>query len=266
MSDINQVEKNNLLLAKIKDKIEISKTKNRIAYSDFMQLSDLSIVKKFIKENHITNYIFFGGIENANRQCIAFYPDKLDEEIAMNAIQKEFSVIHIVLPSELEYAHGEYLSGLMKIGMVREKFGDIIVRTKESDGYAGADVICFKSIEKTILDNLPFLTRFKKASISVIEVNQIQPKVEQYDFIKIIVTSNRLDNFVAELAHCSRGIAQEYLKAGKVFINGINEYKDSKKLGVGDIITIRGKGKFIFDSILGETRSNRINILIKKYK
>ena len=85
MSDINQGEKNNLILAKIKDKIEISKTKNRITYSDFMQLSDLSIVKKFIKENHITNYIYFGGIENANRQCIIFYPDKLDEEIVMKS-------------------------------------------------------------------------------------------------------------------------------------------------------------------------------------
>ena len=257
---------NSILLSKIDDKINESKTKNRITYSDFLQLSELSMVKKYIMQNHIKYYFYFGGIENADRQCICFYPDKLDKDMAIKSIKNEMDVIHIILPNELKYTHGEYLSGLMKIGLVREKFGDIVVRTDDVDGYNGADIICFKSISKIILDNIPFLTRFKKAKISQITIDQIQPKIEQFEFIKIIVASNRLDNFVSELAHCSRTNAQEYLKLGKVFINGINEFKDSKKLSVGDTVTIRGKGKFIFDSIIGETKNNRLNILIKKYK
>jgi RNA-binding protein YlmH len=154
----------------------------------------------------------------------------------------------------------------MKAGLVREKFGDIIVRINSVDGYSGADVICFNSVSKIMMDTIPYLTRFKKSNISVIPIDLIEPKIEQFEFISIIISSNRLDNFVSELAHCSRGNAQEYLKLGKVFINGVNEFKDSKKLIEGDTITIRGKGKFIFDSIIGETKNNRLNILIKKYK
>ena len=265
MIDKNQID-NSFLISKIEDKINESKTKNRITYSDFLQLSDLSAIKKYIMQNHINNYFYYGGLENADRQCVCFYPDKIDKDMALKAMKNEIDVIHIVLPNELKYSHGEYLSGLMKIGLVREKFGDIIVRIDEVDGYNGADIICFKSISKIILDNIPYLTRFKKANISQINLDQLKPKVEQFEFIKIVISSNRLDNFVSELAHSSRANAQELLKAGRIFVNGINEFKDSKKLEEGDVITIRGKGKFIFDSIIGETRSNRLNVLIKKYK
>lgn len=260
------IDDNSLLISKIKDKIDIAKSKNKIAYTDFLQLNDLSLAQKYIVENHITNYFCYGGIENADRQIIVFYPDKLDADLAIQAIKKEICAIHIILSPEQEYLHGEYLSGIMKTGLVREKFGDIIVRTNSVDGYSGADVICFNSVSKIMMDTIPYLTRFKKSNISVIPIDLIEPKIEQFEFISIIISSNRLDNFVSELAHCSRGNAQEYLKLGKVFINGVNEFKDSKKLIEGDTITIRGKGKFIFDSIIGETKNNRLNILIKKYK
>ena len=52
---------------------------------------------------------------------------------------------------------------------------------------------------------------------------------------------------------------------GEVFINGINETKESKKLQIGDKITIRGKGKFIFESIDRTTRNDRIVVNIKRY-
>ena len=48
-----------------------------------------------------------------------------------------------------------------------------------------------------------------------------------------------------------------------MFVNLLNEdyYKD-----INDIITIRGKGKFIYDGIEKETRSGRYLINLRKYK
>lgn len=76
----------------------------------------------------------------------------------------------------------------------------------------------------------------------------------------------RLDNFVSELAKCSRTRASEIIEGGKVFINSVNEFKDSKKIELNDIITIRGKGKFIFDEIEKETKSGKFLVNIRKYK
>lgn len=56
------------------------------------------------------------------------------------------------------------------------------------------------------------------------------------------------------------------IEEGIVFINSINEFKSSKKIEINDIITIRGKGKFIFEGIEKETKSGRLLVNIKKYK
>lgn len=83
--------------------------------------------------------------------------------------------------------------------------------------------------------------------------------------MKIVVSSNRLDNFVAELAKGSRSKAEEYILSERVFINGLLELKVSKKLKVKDTITIRGKGKFIVEEFLGNNKKEREIYLIKKY-
>ena len=51
----------------------------------------------------------------------------------------------------------------------------------------------------------------------------------------------------------------------RVFINGQNETKQSKQIKINDIITIRGKGRFIIKESVGNTRSGRTVLLIEKY-
>ena len=48
-------------------------------------------------------------------------------------------------------------------------------------------------------------------------------------------------------------------------MNGQNETKLSKQIKMGDIITIRGKGRFIVKDADGTTRSGRTVLIIEKY-
>ena len=75
----------------------------------------------------------------------------------------------------------------------------------------------------------------------------------------------RLDKFVAELGKCSRNKATDLILEGRVFINSENEFKPSKPIKEKDIITIRGKGKFIFDSIERTTKNGKFIVKIQKY-
>ena len=79
------------------------------------------------------------------------------------------------------------------------------------------------------------------------------------------MASLRLDNFVSELARCSRTRAEELIVEQRVFLNSVLAEKTAKKVEAGDIIAIRGKGKFIFDSIERETRNDRLVLKMKKY-
>jgi RNA-binding protein YlmH len=148
----------------------------------------------------------------------------------------------------------------MKFGIKREKIGDIIVTD------FGADIILFSDISKILIEDLKQLTRFRKSEITIESINDVTDVMPEFEECNIIVTSLRLDNFVAEIANCSRTIASEIVNEGRVFVNSINEFKDSKKIEINDIITIRGKGKFIFDGIEKETKSGRLLINMRRYK
>ena len=76
----------------------------------------------------------------------------------------------------------------------------------------------------------------------------------------------RLDNFVSELARCSRTKAVDIINEGRALINYEIQYKVNKKIDVNDVITIRGKGKFIFDGVEKETRGENLLLNIRKYK
>lgn len=249
-----------LLIAKIIDKYEFSKSRNKITYTDFLNISEISIAKSVLKEEKIQNYIIYGGKEETDRSLLFFYPEKFSKEMVEKNFEKIFEVIRIKLPNNIKYEHREFLSGIMKLGIKREKFGDILVTDY------GADIIVLSEISKILSNDLKTLTRFRKAEITVENINDLNLIENEFENINIIVSSIRLDNFVAELAKCSRNNSEEIITEGRVFINSINEFKGSKKININDIITIRGKGKFIFDGIEKETRSGRYLLNMRKYK
>lgn len=254
-----QNDEEKLLIAKVRDKINFCKTKNKIVNTDFLQISEIGITKKVLSEDKVSNYFFFGGRENSDRSILVIYPEKLTEEMARNNIGNLVEVIRIVLPNELSYEHRDYLSGIMKLGIKREKFGDILV--KES----GADIIVLKEVSEILKNEISNLTRFRKSKIDIISINEIKDVEPEFEELKIIVSSIRLDNFVSELARCSRSRADEIIEGQRVFINSELQYKSSKKINVGDIITIRGKGKFIYTGIDHETKSGKYLVIMKKY-
>ena len=57
----------------------------------------------------------------------------------------------------------------------------------------------------------------------------------------------------------------ELLYHGRVFINSKNILKNAKLIKPGDTITIRGKGKFDFIEIEGNTRKGRQILKMQKY-
>lgn len=258
--DQERANSRNLLEAKIHDKYKFACSKNKITNTDFLNISDKIIAEKFLQKNKIQNYVFFGGNgEDSERNILIFYPDKFSVDMVEKNYSKIVSVIKIILPKNLQYAHKIYLSAIMKLGIKREKIGDILLREN------GADIIVLNEIVDFLKNNLCELTRFKSAKFDIIDIEELEYKPKEFEQISIIVSSMRLDNFVSELARCSRSRAIEILNEQRVFVNYNLETKFSKKIDIGDVITIRGKGKFIVEEINRKTRSDKNVIDMKKY-
>lgn len=252
-----------ILLSKILDKVEESKKKNKITNTDFLNEYEQVLTKELLQKIKFKNYIFYGGYENSERKVIIFYPEKLEfigdnkEKLSNNILE----IIKIKLPNELKgmYNHKNYLGMIMKLGVKREKVGDIQVRE------TGADIIILPEIAKFLKLNLPELTRLKKAIIENDSIDKLEIAETKTETYKIIVGSLRLDLIVSELIKKSRNQAKEFIINERVFINHKNEIKLTKEVKEEDLITIRGKGRFKISRILGNTQKGKIILEIEKY-
>ena len=147
----------------------------------------------------------------------------------------------------------------MKLGIKREKIGDILVFED------GADIVCCNEISKYILNSLPQLNRFSKSKIEKLNITNIRKPEIKKEQKRITVSSLRIDNIISEIVNCSRNESSKILEDQRVMVNYEVETKNSKIIKEDDIIVIRGKGKFRIFEILGETKKGKIAINVEHY-
>lgn len=250
-----------ILLSQILDKIEMVEKKNKMEYTDFLDLAQIKLVQKFIDRIKIENYMSYGGFEQAERKMFVIYPEKFNSTVVEKNLSNIVQIIRIELPDDLKgkYTHRDYLGAVIKLGIERKKVGDIIVDSN------GADIIIDKDVPKFLADNLGSLTRFSKSTITVQNIEDLRPVEIRKEELEIIVSSLRLDNVISELARCSRNKALDIINTERVFVNFECETKKTKQIKPGDMVTIRGKGRFFIKEIVGQTRSGRTVIKIEKF-
>lgn len=256
-------DEDKLLVAKVLDKVQFSKSKNKIEHTDFLDMYQRKICESILKSIGEKNYIFYGGFGDSDKNMLIIYPKKLEDIFKENKFDYNqiMRAIEITLPNELigKYEHRDYLSGLMKLGIKREKCGDIVV-TKD-----GAYIVISEELSNYIPDKLEELTRFSKSKINLINIEDLKVPERKTQIKRITVPALRLDSVVAELANTSRVIANEIIEDKRVFINYENEDRKSKILKENDIIVIRGKGKFEISKIEGNTKRGKISVIVKHF-
>lgn len=72
-------QEDKICIAQILDKIEISSKKDKIEYTDFLDMYQVSLVENFLRKAKIQNYKLYGGYAEAERKILIIYPEKFDE-------------------------------------------------------------------------------------------------------------------------------------------------------------------------------------------
>lgn len=264
-----------LLIAKVNDKINMCKEKNKIINTEFLSKYKVELIQKELNRLKEKNYLFYGGYEEADYKVLILYPDKLKNsfEELKNGIKEEYGltiaeksinniikIIRITLPKELigTYEHRDYLSAVMKFGLTRARIGDIIARNE------GADIIVLKENAEYLKNSLQELIRFRKSEIEIKNIKALKTEEKRYEEFKISVTSNRLDNFVSEIGKLSRNKAEEIINDERVMVNSKTEVRLSRDIKENDVIVIRGKGKFKVGQIQGTNKKGKTIINIFK--
>lgn len=259
-------EEDKFLVGKLLDKVQFTNQKNQIQVTDFLDGYEQKIAQKVLNQVGYKTAIFYGGYEEAERKMVLLFPEKLysllKEPINENRmIQDKIEVVSITLPNDLkgQYHHRDYLSAVIKLGMKREKIGDILVRED------GADVIVQNEVTSYLLLNLPELTRFQKAEIIQKAISKLIIVPNKKEEITILVPQLRLDAVISEILHLSRTKANELLEQERVIVNYETKTKSSTMLTTGDLLTIRGKGKFQIGETLNQTAKGKLRVIVEKF-
>ncbi len=239
-----------ILIARIDDTVQICERTNKPKFLGFLSEEQTVLAQKFL-ENRNVNFAFFGGFDLAHRVMLGCFPDWV-EEFSFPVCAVTFS-----FRKTDSLSHRDFLGSLMALGIKRETVGDILVE----DGRAV--VFLSDDVKKFVLTQI---SKIGRVGVTLSEgfcepLPQANKMVDATD----TVASNRLDCIVSVLASVSRGKACEIIENGFVTVNSVICEKITKFIESGDIISIRGKGKFVITSLLGKTKKQRTVLEFKKY-
>ena len=240
-----------LLTARLHDAMRLAEKRGYTVCTDFLSPAQQITAQKVARQApQGICFALWGGYATAERKRGAFFPDWITEP--------DFDLAAAELNTRGEYPeHSEILGALTGLGVRREKVGDIL-----------ADIVPPKIICSAEL--LPFLTEnFTKAgrkafrtTVSSLSPDEIpEPDREEKTFT---VPSLRLDCVAGEGFGISRTKAAEKIRAGAASVNWQEELSPSAEVKQGDMISLRGNGRFQIYSIGGVSRKGRIFVTIKR--
>ncbi len=241
---------NNLLLARIKDTLDLAFTTNKPKFLGFLSVDEIAFAKDYLQKRS-NNFCFFGGFADAERQLLCCFPDWVDEPAF------PIDALTFTYRNGDNLRHRDFLGALTSIGIKRETIGDILIEQGRAVVFLKSEIIdfaikniskvgnCGVTISRGVFSNLPQRDQLKEASLTV--------------------ASLRLDCVVSGLAGCSRNRACEFIESGMVSLNSQITEKITRTITDGDVLSIRRKGKFQIISAQDKTKKDRIILQYKAY-
>ena len=245
-----------LLLSRLSDLFDREERSGMYTYSNFLSLPEQDLFYRSVREYGFRNFSFDGGYESAERRILIFGNE---EELGFPK-DPPLSVLR-VLPLSEKYAealsHRDVLGALMSLGIDRSLTGDIIIRGKS------AFILCLSQISEYLSENLTKIRHTDvRVQVCTDEVPELKPVFLE---LSLNIASERIDSIVAGFAGISRSQVGRLFHEQRVFVNGQVTESLSARLKEGDVLTVRGFGKAIYEGISGSSKKGRLYVNLRKY-
>ncbi len=242
---------------RLKDLAEKSYTQGIFTFSAFLSLSDQDVFHSLERELAFAGLTLFGGMEGTERVMVRFGSVKeLGYEVDFPIVCLHIAPLQKKFSDEL--SHRDFLGALMHLGIARDCLGDIKAGQRE------AYLFCTEQIAPFIIDNL---TQIKHTMVRVSMVQEPgDMPIEEPKSLQCQVPSLRMDAVIAKVYNLSRESSLELFRAGKVYLNGRLCESNAKNLQPGDVINVRGKGKFVLQEGMKATKKGKLAITAAVYQ
>ena len=248
-------DKNELLIAKTEDLFSLCDKYAEPRFSQFLDGGELAYIEDNFHIPYGYNTMFFGGFPNCERKVLGVFPEWSGAEECLFPI----SVIRISGGYNRELTHRDYLGTMLSLGIDRSKTGDIII---DEDGFAYAAVMT--DIAEFIAENIKKIGNQGVKTEIVANVGELNPK-RRFMQISVVCASPRADAVVGAVTKLAHSASAKLITGDKLKVNHRPVTDTSHQIKEGDLLSIQGFGRFVFEGAEGTTRSGRTHISVKKY-
>lgn len=250
--NISLAEEDKLLFSRINDMVRLAGKRGSV-YSFFLNARECVAAETELKRLMYDNYCFYGVFKNAERKMLCvfkeyFYPENSD--FPMTCLTFSYRKGNVL-------SHRDFLGAIMSLGLKRETVGDIVI----DDGMA--QIAVSDSVKEVIMNDI---RKIGSVGVSIFEQYEtILEKIQEFIEIKGTVASLRLDSVLSFVLNMSRSRISAIIKGIGVEVNYFTKYDGSCNLSQGDIISVKGFGKYRLELVSGITKKGRIHITVFKY-
>ena len=239
-----------LLKARVNDVAERTRKNGAPQYLGFLSEEGATLAADLLKNSGL-NFLFGGGFKGAKRVYLACLPDWCEEP--------KYPILALTVSYNRTYSltHRDFLGAVIALGIERDKIGDILIENGRAVIFINRDIAPFVKEQ---------LTKVGRVGVNV-EEGYLFPLPEPFvkkDFTDT-VASLRLDCVVAAICSVSRNTAVELINDSKVIMNSFTQQKATVKVSGGDVISVRGKGKFEIINADEFSKKGRIILKYTKY-
>lgn len=245
-------EEDRLLVSHLLDMTEICEKSFQPRFSYFLNEHEILLAQSVMEEQRCEAYKLYGGYEEASRKILGIFPPYWEDTDSF-----PISALSIKYREADKLSHRDFLGAFMSEQIKRDRLGDIIIESGKAVAF----------VHDSVRDTLIFeISKIGSVGVKITEDKNPVIHVEK-NFIEKIgtVSSLRLDSIVSMAVGVSREKSAMLIKGGNVSVMYSVEASASRQLSEGDIFSVRGYGKFIFHSVNGTTKKDRIPITVKKY-
>lgn len=236
--------------------VERAAERHEIRRTDFLDPRQAHILFTLANRHPDASIRLDGGSPNSERKRAVIGPDyrRLDDEdigIAVLEITADDRRL-----SDLD--HGDYLGALLGLGMKRDKIGDLHVCED------GCHVLIAEEIGSFLAGHLKQVHRLD-VSTSILPMSALREVVPKIEEMKLSVASLRLDGIASDVFRMSRSKILLPIRAGRCRINWKTEENPAASLREGDVVSLKGFGRFQLIEVSGVSKSGRTRVRIGKF-
>ena len=249
----NPSEEDARLRARVADACNLCERRSCPRFVGFLDEHRQAVVRAVLREKGMPEHVFFGGYEDAERVMVGVFPSFMETQTALFPI----AALRFRYRAHAALTHRDFLGTLLANGIKRDAIGDILCEQGQAVVLVAEDVAPYiaEQVQKVGGEGVAIEYPYTGEIAAHREFREIGDTI----------ASPRLDAVVKAAARISREEAARRIASGLVSLNHMPCETVSASVKEGDVLSVRGSGRFVVDTLGPQTKKGRLIVKIRQY-